>query len=49
MLREAHSPAHDLLIGAKALACGRALETLHQRDLGRVGGLRVVDIERYVS
>jgi hypothetical protein len=49
MPREAHSPAHDLLIGAKALACGRALGTLHQRELGRVGGLQVLDIERYVS
>lgn len=40
---------HDLLIGATALAQGRALATLNQREFGRVRGLRLVAIERFLS
>jgi len=40
---------HDLLIGATALARGHALATLNQREFGRVRGLRLVAIERFVS
>ncbi len=40
---------HDLLIGATALAQGRALATLNQREFSRVPGLRLVAIERFLS
>ena len=40
---------HDLLIGATALAQGYGVITLNQRDFGRVPGLRLVRIERFMS
>jgi tRNA(fMet)-specific endonuclease VapC len=40
---------HDLLIAATALAQGHALVTVNQREFGRVPGLRLVGIERFVS
>jgi len=40
---------HDLLIGATALAQGYGLVTLNQREFGRVPGLRIVHIDRFVS
>ena len=41
--------AHDLLIGATALARGDALATLNQREFSRVAGLRLVAIDRFLS
>ena len=40
---------HDLLIAATALAQGRALVTINQREFGRVAGLRLVAIEHFLS
>jgi tRNA(fMet)-specific endonuclease VapC len=40
---------HDLLIAATALAQGHALVTLNQREFGRVPGLRLVAVKRYLS
>jgi len=40
---------HDLQIGATALAQGLGLVTLNQREFGRVPGLRVVRLDRFVS
>ena len=40
---------HDLLIGATALAQGHALATLNHREFSRVAGLRILDIEAYLS
>jgi len=39
---------HDLLIGATALAHGRALATLNQREFARVPGLRLVPLEKFL-
>jgi len=40
---------HDLLIGATALAHGHALATLNTREFGRVAGLRLAPIERFLA
>ncbi len=40
--------AHDLMIGATALARGYALATLNARDFRRIPGLRLVEMERFV-
>jgi tRNA(fMet)-specific endonuclease VapC len=40
--------AHDLMIGATALAHGYALATLNARDFGRVPGLRLIAVEPFV-
>ena len=40
---------HDLLIGATALAQGHVLATLNQREFSRVAGLRLLDIEPFLS
>lgn len=40
---------HDLLIGATALAQGHALATLNQREFSRVAGLRLLDLNRFLS
>lgn len=39
---------HDLLIAATALAHGRALATFDRRDFGRVAGLRLVALDRFL-
>ena len=39
---------HDLLIGATALAAGRALATLNRAEFRRVPGLRLVPVERFL-
>jgi len=39
---------HDLLIAATALAHGFVLATLNQREFGRVPGLRLVAVERFL-
>ncbi|MEI8354437.1 MAG: PIN domain-containing protein [Lentisphaerota bacterium] len=41
--------AHDLVIGATALARGHALATLNQRDFRRVPGLRLLAVEPFVT
>jgi tRNA(fMet)-specific endonuclease VapC len=41
--------AHDLLIGATALARGEELATLNQREFTRVAGLRLTAVERFLS
>ena len=38
--------AHDLLIGATALAQGHAVATLDERDFGRMAGVRLAPIPR---
>ncbi|MEO5580683.1 MAG: PIN domain-containing protein [Gemmatimonadaceae bacterium] len=38
---------HDLLIGATALAQGRALATLNRKEFARIPGLRLVDLEEF--
>ncbi len=40
--------AHDLIIGATALARGHALATLNQRDFRRLPGLRLVAVKQFV-
>jgi len=40
---------HDLLIAATALAQGHSLVTTNQREFGRVPGLRLVAVERFLS
>ena len=40
--------AHDLMIGATALAHGYALATLNARDFRRIPGLRLVAVEPFV-
>lgn len=39
---------HDMLIGATALARGDAVGTLNQREFGRIAGLEVLPIGRFV-
>lgn len=41
--------AHDLLIGATALAQGYALATLNQREFAHVSGLRLVSLKRFLT
>jgi tRNA(fMet)-specific endonuclease VapC len=41
--------AHDLLIGATALAHGYALATLNARDFRRIPGLRLVAVEPFIN
>ena len=41
--------AHDMLIGATALARGYALATLNRRDFARIEGLQLVPIERFTT
>ncbi len=41
--------AHDLLIGATALARGDELATLNSREFKRVAGLRLVKLERFLA
>ncbi|MCX5762495.1 MAG: PIN domain-containing protein [Gemmatimonadetes bacterium] len=41
--------AHDLVIGATALARGHVLATLNQRDFRRVPGLRLLAVEPFVT
>jgi tRNA(fMet)-specific endonuclease VapC len=41
--------AHDLIIGATALARGYALATLNARDFRRIPGLRLVAMERFLA
>jgi tRNA(fMet)-specific endonuclease VapC len=40
--------AHDLLIGATALAHGHSLATLNTKEFGRVAGLRLINLERFI-
>jgi tRNA(fMet)-specific endonuclease VapC len=40
---------HDMLIAATALAQGYSLVTMDQREFGRVPGLRLVAVERFLS
>ena len=40
---------HDLQIAATALAQGYRLVTLNQREFGRVPGLRVVPVDRFIA
>jgi predicted nucleic acid-binding protein len=40
--------AHDLLIGATALAQGHSLATLNTMEFGRVAGLRLINLERFI-
>jgi tRNA(fMet)-specific endonuclease VapC len=39
--------AHDLIIGATAVARGAALATFNQEEFGRVAGLRLVRLEPF--
>ena len=39
--------AHDLLIGATALAHGHRLATLNRREFSLVPGLRLADVEKF--
>lgn len=41
--------AHDLLIGATALAQGYALATLNQREFAHVSGLRLVPLQPFIT
>lgn len=41
--------AHDLMIGATALARGYSLATLNVREFGRIPGLRLVAVERFIK
>ena len=41
--------AHDMLIGASALARGAALATLNERDFRRVPGLRLLEMHPFVT
>ena len=40
--------AHDMLIGATALARGDALATLNQREFSRIAGLRLLPLDRFL-
>jgi len=39
---------HDMLIGATALAHGHSLATLNTKEFGRVAGLRLINLERFI-
>lgn len=39
---------HDLLIGATALARGHSLATLDTKEFGRVAGLKLMNLERFI-
>ena len=41
--------AHDMLIGATALARGCTLATLNQRDFGRVPGLQLLNVHPFIT
>ncbi|HRP07082.1 MAG TPA: PIN domain-containing protein [Gemmatimonadales bacterium] len=41
--------AHDMLIGATALARGDAVATLNSRDFSRIAGLRLLSLDRFAS
>jgi tRNA(fMet)-specific endonuclease VapC len=41
--------AHDLMIGATALAHGYALATLNTRDFRRIPGLRLVAVDPFIK
>ena len=41
--------AHDLLIGATALAQGYALATLNRREFAQVRGLRLISLEPFID
>jgi tRNA(fMet)-specific endonuclease VapC len=41
--------AHDLMIGATALAHGYSLATLNVRDFRRIPGLRLVAVEPFIT
>jgi tRNA(fMet)-specific endonuclease VapC len=41
--------AHDLIIAATALTHGMTLATLNQRDFGRLSGLRLAQIQRWMQ
>lgn len=41
--------AHDMLIGATALARGYTLATLNERDFRRVPGLRLLDVAPFIT
>lgn len=40
--------AHDMLIGATALARGDAVATLNRRDFSRIAGLRLTVLDRFM-
>ncbi len=40
--------AHDMLIGATALARGDAVGTLNQLEFGRIAGLRLLPVEKFL-
>lgn len=40
--------AHDMLIGATALARGDAVATLNTKDFRRIAGLRLAPLDRYL-
>jgi tRNA(fMet)-specific endonuclease VapC len=40
---------HDMLIGATALARGDAVGTLNRREFGRIPGLRLLSVERFLA
>jgi len=40
---------HDLVIGATALAQGHSLATLNTKEFGRVAGLRLVALQKFLS
>jgi len=39
---------HDLLVGATAIAHGRAVATLNRREFARIPGLRLVSVEDFL-
>jgi len=41
--------AHDMIIGATALARGHALATLNEREFRRLPGLRLLDVQPFLS
>lgn len=41
--------AHDMIIGATALARGYSLATLNQRDFRRLPGLRLLPVEPFIT
>lgn len=41
--------AHDLMIGATAMARGEAIATLNRADFSRIPGLRLLALDRYLT